>query len=179
DGENTRTQTGLRRFLDPLFQRLNGSEALAVAQKYTPSRFDFYHGRTYSNIVMLLIPHQIRLGTWPRYIEWETEYVGLSEKNPTVIPLPTIVEAYLNFGLAGIVIVMFLLGKFYKYVDIFLHSFSEYPLAIGLFAYMVWRIINIEHYLFIYLPATLKAILVVLIICYFYTTLRKVVGDLE
>ena len=169
-------------YVDPLFERLNGAEALAVAEKYLP-KFDYEGGRTYWNLVRLSIPRVLRgEQTEPDYINWAVDYVGLAPSNPTVIPLPALVEAYLNFGIAGVVFVMFLLGVLYRNADLFTTTFCRYPLAVGISMYLIWRFMNIEHYLFILLPAVLKTLIVVFILSFLYSRLfktRQVLDDTE
>jgi hypothetical protein len=160
-------------YIDPLFERLNGAEALAVAEKYLP-KFNYEGGKTYWNLVRLSVPRILRgEDAEPDYINWAADYAGLNPSNPTVIPLPALVEAYLNFGIAGVVVVMFLLGVLYRYADLFTATFRNYPMAIGISMFMIWRFMNIEHYLFILLPAVFKTLMVVLILSFVYSQLFK------
>jgi hypothetical protein len=163
------TNSELRSFADPFFERLNGSEALAVTEKYAP-RLGYEGGKTYANLFLLLLPRQLRPGSGqPYYINWAVDYVGLAPSNPTVIPMPAIVEGFVNFGVVGVIIVMLLLGLLYGLFDWFLQVFGRNPMATGLFAYAVWRSMNIEHNLFIYLPALVKTVAVVLALCWVYS----------
>jgi len=162
------SKLNIRDYIDPFIERLNGAEALAVAEKYVPE-YGYEWGGTYLNLLRLVVPRFLRLwSSDPYYINWAVNYVGLSRTNPTVIPMPAIVEAYVNFGIIGVWLVMFLFGLFYWYVDRFSVRFAERPIAIGLFAYVVWRCINIEHNLFIFLPAVLKMVAMVLVLCWIY-----------
>jgi hypothetical protein len=152
---------GVRFFLDPFFIRLDGVEALAVSEKYLPTEGHAW-GATYGNILTLAVPRVVR--PWPSvptYIPFETEYVGFASTNFTVVPMPAIVEAYLNFDLAGVVLVMFLLGLIYARIDALASGGDLTPLAAGLLAYAGWKMLDIETNVFIVFLPMIKVILVV------------------
>lgn len=156
---------------DPVFERFNGVEAVAVSTKYNP-QYGYEKGKTYINLLSLSIPRVLRpWDTSPQYIDWEQRYVGFEARNPTVVPMPTVVEAYLNFGIAGVVIVMFLLGNLYRRFDRLERSASAAPLTAAIFGYIVWRISNVENNLFVFLLPTLKIVAVVMAMAWLYTRL--------
>ena len=154
----------LRDFSDPVAIRMVGAEAVAVASKYQPM-YGYEGGKTYLNLVSLSLPRVLRPGTGqPTYIEWPTKYVGFTRTNPTVMPVPAAVEAFLSFGTLGVCVVMFLLGVLYRYVDSLSALAGRSAMSAGVFAYIVWRLLNIEHYLFIVLPAVAKTVVVLLVL---------------
>jgi hypothetical protein len=154
-----------RQFLDPLFMRLTGAEALAVSEKYTPD-FEYEWGTSYMNFVTLIVPRALRFwSSAPTYIPWETKYVGFLSTNFTVIPMPALVEAYVNFGIIGVCVVMFLLGRLYRWLDAFSLVGHENAFAAGFYAYATWRVLNIEQNLFIVLLPLLKLAVLLLILC--------------
>jgi hypothetical protein len=150
-----------RFFLDPFFIRLDGVEALAVSEKYLPQQGHAW-GATYGNIFALAVPRVIRpWSSAPSYIPFETEYVGFASTNFTVVPMPAIVEAYLNFDLPGVVFVMFLLGLIYARIDALASAADVPPFAAGLLAYAGWKMLDIETNVFIVFLPMIKVILVV------------------
>jgi hypothetical protein len=158
------TAIGPRYFLDPLFERLDGVEALAVSDKYLP-RVGHALGSTYGNFVTLAVPHVFRGATdQPAYIPWETAYVGFPPAGFTVVPMPAIVEAYLNFDIPGVAVVMFLLGVLYARIDALAVRRSVTPFAAGLLAYAGWKMLDIEQNLFIVLLPLAKVVAVILAI---------------
>jgi hypothetical protein len=172
---SSRQDTGAS-ILDQFFERLNGAESLAVAEKYLP-QLGLERGRTYLNLFTLSVPRVLRFGyDQPIYINWAVDYVGLAPTNPTVIPMPALVEAFLNFSTIGVLVIMFLLGILYSFVDSFSLLASKYAMATGILAYAVWRLANIEQNLFIVLPALAKTIIVVLIICWLYAKVTARLG---
>jgi hypothetical protein len=97
------------------------------------------------------------------------QYVGFAPSNYTVVPLPALVEAYLNFGVIGVWLVMLLLGILYRHLDSWVTDLGRSPLAVGLFAYVVWHLLNIEQNLFLIMLPTIKTVVLVLIATWVYT----------
>lgn len=159
---------GVRFFLDPFFMRLDGVEALAVSDKYLPQEGHAW-GATYGNILTLAVPRIMRpWSSVPSYIPFETEYVGFASSNFTVVPMPAIVEAYLNFDLPGVVLVMFLLGLLYARIDGLASIAEVSPFAAGLLAYAGWKMLDIETNVFIVFLPMIKVILLVFAIGFIY-----------
>lgn len=154
-----RDQLGLnfRATIDPLFLRLNGAEAVTVAEKYLPEE-GMAKGTTYINLFSLAIPKVIRpWSTNVNYIDsWPTAYVGEPSSSFTVFPLPFLVEAYLNFDIFGVILIMFMMGVFYRYIDSFSEAASRFAFLAGFLAYASWRLANVEHHLFILVSPFLK-----------------------
>jgi hypothetical protein len=155
------TGIGPRYFLDPLFLRLDGVESLAVSDKYLPQEGHAL-GSTYGNLVTLAVPHIFRGTDQPTYIPWETAYVGFPPAGFTVVPMPAIVEAYLNFDVPGVAVVMFLLGVLYARIDRLAFRPSVTPFAAGLLAYAGWKMLDVEQNLFIVLLPLAKVVAVIL-----------------
>lgn len=152
-------------FLDTFIVRLDGAESLAVAEKYLP-RYGYEWGSTYFNLFLLTLPRVLRFGFNDLgYINWEQDYAGMPSYSLTVIPLPVLVEAYLNFGLVGVLSVMFLIGGFFRLIDVFLLN-NPSPLMAGLLLLVFWRMLDIETNLFIVLPALIKTVTVFLVFCW-------------
>jgi hypothetical protein len=169
-------------FMDSLFWRLNGAEALIVAQKFTAVEGKYW-GKTYVNIPKLAVPRVLRLwSSEPFYIAWETVYVGDPPSDPTVIPMPALIEAFLNFGVVGVVVVMFILGWIYRRVDLLMPVLRNSDLGVGVYAYFVWQFLNIEHNISDTLVPPLKTIFLVVVLAWIYrggVTKRKVPGNVE
>jgi len=165
--QNTYSQFSLeaRSFLDPTIVRFDGAESLAVAEKYLP-QYGYEWGTTYLNLFSLAIPRVFRFwGSDPAFINWEQDYVGMPSYNLTVFPMPALVEAYLNFGLVGVLSVMFLIGVLYRFVDVFLFNILN-ALMTGLLLLIFWHLLDIESNLFIVLPAMFKTTMVFLGLCW-------------
>lgn len=137
--------------------RLLGAEAAAVAVRGA-SNHSLYLGKTYENIPVFLVPAILRSGAQPFYIPWETQYVGLSPTNPTVIPMPAIVEAYLNFDIPGVVLVMLIMGLVTRQVDLITRDsvVARHAPLIGFWCYCAYQMLNIEQNLFIVVVPLLK-----------------------
>ncbi len=152
----------LRYFGDQMFQRLNGAEALIVAEKLTPPG-SYYWGATYLNVAKLAVPRLLRFWSSEAfYIPWETDYVGKASMDPTVVPMPMLIEAFLNFGIVGVLVVMGLTGWAYRFVDSFGAVCSTSALGIGTYAYVVWKLADVELNLFGIFLTPLKAVLLLL-----------------
>jgi hypothetical protein len=159
--------------LDPVFERLNGIEAVAVADKYLPD-VGYEMGGTYTNLAAFTLPKLLRPPSLhPRYIPWETEYVGYPATGLTVVPMPTIVEAYLNFGWVGVFGIPFALGRLVRRVDGMQSAARAYPVLGGVFAYLVWRLSNVEQNLFIYVVPAMKVTVTVLALAWFFAILLR------
>lgn len=147
-----------RSLFDPLLSRLDGPEALAVAEEHLPEQ-GLVLGRTYENLALFAVPRILR--PWnvePYYVGWETQYVGNKSYELSVVPMPAIVEAFLNFGWLGVIVVMALLGRLYRFIDSFIEVATRTPLLIGLFSYTCWKMVNIEQNVFIIILPTAKVI---------------------
>lgn len=149
-------QTGVRGAADAVFARLNGVEALVVAQKY----YDLApveRGKTYENLLWQLLPGAGRPAEWtPYYFDWAVTYAGLEPWNFTVIPVPAVVEAFLNFGWIGPPIVLGFFGAILALVDGLGVSLRAGSAAAGIAAYSLSKMANVEHYLFVSCVALIK-----------------------
>jgi hypothetical protein len=157
-----------RSYLDPFFERLNGPEALAVATK-NPSGDRLALGRTYLNIPRFLPPSPLRFwSSRPYYIPWETDFVGYPQSSFLVVPMPAIVEAYLNGGVIGVAIGMALFGAVFAGFDGLLGRATHSPVALGAYAYVAWKLINIEQNAFIVVIPTLKVLVLLAVLSWLY-----------
>lgn len=158
---------------DPFFERMNLAESVAVAEKYLP---DEGHeiGRSYVNVLSLLVPRLLRFWfSGPYYINWAVNYVGVAPSNLTVFPLPTLVEAYLNFDVPGVVIVMFAMGLLYRLVDSLTEYSAEHRILLALAIYLAWRLLDVEQSVFIVLPTVTKVVALVFVIGFIYSLFAK------
>lgn len=71
-------------------------------------------------------------------------------------------EAYLNFDIPGVIVVMFLLGLLYARIDSLGMNGRAPPFAAGLLAYAGWKMLNIEQNLFIVVLPLVKVVLVLI-----------------
>jgi len=152
---------------DGLFGRLTGAEALIVSEK-EHLWVGRYRGITYLNILRLLVPRVLRpWSSTPPVIPWETEFVGFSADNLTVVPMPLIIEAYLNFGVLGLMFPMLFLGAMYKKIDGLASLAARAPVMTGVLAYSMWRLSNIEHNFYIMTGPVVKMMAVVFLLARF------------
>lgn len=169
-GSATAALTGEHRsfavhYLLPIAQRLNGPDALAVASKYEPV-YGLQGVGTYSNIISFMLPSIVRPFTHETYLPWETKYVGEPLGGYNVIPVPAVVEAYLNFGVPGVAIVMALLGLCAAEVDTFGSIHRRSALAVALFAFVSVELLDIETSLFVIVIPIVKISAIVLVLAW-------------
>lgn len=106
--------------IEKVFQRLDLIYLFAYVIERTPSSIPYYGGMTYSDILWKFVPRFIYPDK-PNY-QWGNifgrEY-GILQPNDfiTSINLPQMVEMYINYGVIGIMVGMFLLGKIYRYLS--------------------------------------------------------------
>lgn len=155
-------------YMDALFWRMNGAEGLIVAQKYIGEE-GYAFGQTYVNIARLSVPRVLRFwSSEPYFIPWETAYVGHAPSNWTTVPMPALIEAFLNFGVVGVVVVMFVMGWLYKRIDLMGGLLRSSDIGVGIFAYLAWRLLNIEHNLFDTLLPPVKTLFVLVILAWIF-----------
>ncbi len=148
--------TGVRGAVDSVFLRLNGAEAIAVAEK--DARVEPVDvGRSYLNLLWQAVPGLLRPTGWtPYYFDWTTKYVGFDPGNLTVIPVPAVVEAYLNFGWFGPPLVLAVVGALLAALDRAGRTSAAPTLGVALVVFSAVRLMNIEHYLFVACVAPMK-----------------------
>jgi len=138
------SETGLMGPIMNFVERMYGIEALSVAVKYS-SVYGFHYGRSYVAALLRVVPRAVF--PWkpaPYSMDFEERYIGRNPLDPTVIQVPQLVEAYLNFGLPGIILVMLLLGMLYKCIHLYFRAHNS-PFAIGPYGYILIKIIMVEH----------------------------------
>jgi hypothetical protein len=95
-------------------------DLLADVIRRTPDEVPYWGGETYLSLVGAFIPRFL----WPDKPTKELGqgfghrygYIGARDSN-TAINLPILVEFYVNFGMAGIALGMFLVGMIYRLVE--------------------------------------------------------------
>jgi O-antigen ligase len=87
--------------------------------------------------------------------------------------MPAVVEAYLNGGLIGVVLVMGMFGVGLALFDQIVRRAATAPVALGVYAFAVWRLVNIEHNAFINLIPIIKVIALLVAIASVYTVLAR------
>jgi hypothetical protein len=95
-------------------------DLLADVIRRTPDEVPYWEGKTYLSLVGAFVPRFL----WPDKPTKELGqgfghrygYIGARDSN-TAINLPILVEFYVNFGMAGIALGMFLVGIIYRLVE--------------------------------------------------------------
>jgi hypothetical protein len=127
--------------------RLDCLSTLATTVEMTPSAVPFWHGETYKPLVVKLIPRFL-------YADKPDENAGQTFGHRYGLLMPTddttsynlsqLVEAYVNFGTWGVLIVMFCIGLFYNLGQaLFLHPSMGMGSLVG-GAYVISSWLNIE-----------------------------------
>lgn len=118
-GQNATRDLGMTRAAS----RISGILPLGQAIEWTPERVPYQHGRTYSYLVYSLVPRLL----WAEKPiaqganDWYAvayELLPPSQIGQTMIGIRGLVEAYINFGVAGIVGIPFLMGCILRCVTI-------------------------------------------------------------
>lgn len=90
--------------------RLGDIRSLAAIYPLVPKPFSYKYGTTYLGILFSFIPHVI----WPEKpdFEYRVEYMRIAIPTQTIAssPLTMVGEAYINGGIAGIIIIFFFIG---------------------------------------------------------------------
>ena len=115
---------------DNSFDRINHLATTAAIIQDTPSAQPYLWGATYMPLLTKWIPRAIwkekpyeRLGN-----EWASRYGYLGQNDSTTsFNLPWLPEMYMNFGLAGVIGIMFLLGLMFRLLWVWLMGASEGP----------------------------------------------------
>jgi hypothetical protein len=127
--------------------RLNGLSTLATTIEFTPAAIPFWGGETYRPLVEKAIPRFFYAGKLDENAGqvFGHRYGLLSTQDEsTSYNLSQLVEAYINFGLWGVIIVMFLIGGFYSLSQqIFVHPAMGMGALVG-GAYVMSSWLNIE-----------------------------------
>jgi hypothetical protein len=115
----------------------------------TPRLIPYQFGRTYSYFIYTFIPRAL----WPNKpsAQWPNEYFGVTYRlqdpgtlGVTSVGLPHIVETYINFGAAGVVVLMMVLGFFYASLDRFFNHPDVGAGGTAIYATILYGLVNIE-----------------------------------
>lgn len=126
--------------LAPSVTRINQGFIITYIMKNIPEKIEYQNGSEMLQILeaailpRVLAPNKLRAGDGAIF----QKYTGMNLSLGTSMALSSMGDAYLNFGLIGGVIFMFLLGLFYNRILIFFYKNSQnYPLLI-IFAPLVF-----------------------------------------
>lgn len=112
---------------DDSFERVNHLALFSAIIRDTPSSQPYLYGQTYIPLLTKPIPRLIWPGK-PKEIlgnTWAVKYGFLSDLDSgTSFNLPWLPEMYMNGGVVGVVVVMFLLGILFRYLWIHLMNAS-------------------------------------------------------
>jgi hypothetical protein len=111
------TRDSSRVAIEATMDRLNQSATLAVVMEFTPAVVPFWKGHSYRPLFSKLVPRMI-------YPSKPQEDVGQLFPHrygllppwdgTTAYKLPQLIEAYVNFGIVGVIGVMFAIGVVYQ-----------------------------------------------------------------
>jgi hypothetical protein len=127
--------------------RLNCLSTLATTVEFTPVAIPFWRGETYRPLFEKVIPRFLYAGKLDenagQVFGHRYGLLGAQDES-TSYNLSQLVEAYINFGLLGVIIVMFLIGVFYSLAQqIFVHPAMGMGALVG-GAYVMSSWFNIE-----------------------------------
>jgi oligosaccharide repeat unit polymerase len=117
---------------------------ICLVALYTPERQPFLDGKTYAQIPGQFVPSFFWSGKPPAHISTYTLsiYYGLQSEEgtqTTTIGFGMLAEAYANYGFIGVGVLAFLLGAFYKKVQVITANspILSYP-GLFLIVLMAW-----------------------------------------
>jgi hypothetical protein len=143
------SQTGIRESAAQSVGRFNMLAMFTHVVGLTPSTIDYVYGQTYAYLRVSMIPRVF----WPdkpiaqgANDEFAIRYglLDWSQLGRTMTGLPQLVEAYINFGVAGVAVVMFCLGLVYSTVDGLLGKSPGSPELDILYAAVMVDLLTIE-----------------------------------
>lgn len=139
-----------------VISRAYGVDSLAAAVKFVPTT-GFFYGQSYINALVQLVPRAVFPSRPSLFsVGFEYRFVGFPEELRTVVQVPLLTEAYLNGGLVGILIVMFLNGVLLRYLYLFLGRSQCYT-YVALYVFLLTQLILIEHsFVTIYVNSLVK-----------------------
>jgi oligosaccharide repeat unit polymerase len=105
---------------------------------------EYYYGSTYLNLLLIPIPRQFWQGK-PSLVQWITDISTPSRNLKELGAIPTIYgEAYVNFGILGIIFIPFLFAK-YSARWCF-RILNTHPQSINLYLYLYFSAIIVQVY---------------------------------
>ena len=133
-----------RTMLDAVIGSGNGMDLMRTSaiMKRVPEEVDFLYGSSYASILTAYVPRSvwpgkpdIALGPWVKQ-----EVFGFPVPGNNGWPSGLIAEAYLNFGLLGMPILLFAIGWFFRLVyNCFLPFLGVNPLMTIVYSAIAWR----------------------------------------
>ena len=106
--------------VEAAMDRLNFMSMFAEVVQDTPKSVPYWEGHTYRSIVWKLVPVALYRKKPPEDTDgaFPHRYGILKDlDSTTAVPLPQLVEGYVNFGVAGVVVAMLAIGVAYKMVE--------------------------------------------------------------
>ena len=104
----------------------------------------YYYGSTYLNLLLIPIPRQFWEGK-PSLVQWITDVSTPSRNLKELGAIPTIYgEAYVNFGIWGIIFIPFLFAKYST--RWYFHVLNVHPESINLYLYLYFAAIMVQVY---------------------------------
>jgi oligosaccharide repeat unit polymerase len=104
----------------------------------------YYYGSTYLNLLLIPIPRQFWQGK-PSLVQWITDISTSSRNLKELGAIPTIYgEAYVNFGILGIIIIPFLFAKYSA--RWYFRILNTHPQSINLYLYLYFAAIVVQVY---------------------------------
>jgi hypothetical protein len=156
--------------IDIMVRRLAFIMTFGHVISLTPKEIPYWRGKTYQTIIWSIIPRII-------FPYKPTKELGQSfghryglldiEDTTTSYNFPQLIEMYANFGIAGIIIGMFILGIIYRLIyELFSHpNASEGSMLIGIFIFA--GLLNIESDFSLVFGAVFYHIILLLVISRF------------
>lgn len=104
----------------------------------------YYYGSTYLNLLFIPIPRQFWQGK-PSLVQWITDVSTPSRNLKELGAIPTIYgEAYVNFGVLGIIFIPFLFAKYSA--KWYFKVLNTHPQSVNLYLYLYFTAITIQVY---------------------------------
>jgi hypothetical protein len=129
-GSSSAMMANRKENFDTSFGRINHLATTATIIRDTPASQPYLWGESYLPLLTKWIPRVIWHGKPEEHLgnSWASRYGYLGgDDSTTAYNLPWLPEMYMNFGLAGVVGIMFLLGLFYRLLWVWLMGAAEKP----------------------------------------------------
>lgn len=127
-GSSSAMMANRKENFDTSFERINHLATTAAIIRDTPASQPYLWGETYLPLFTKWVPRVIWNGKPDETLgnKWASRYGYLFESdNSTSFNLPWLPEMYMNFGLVGVIGIMFLLGLLYRLLWVWLMAESE------------------------------------------------------
>jgi len=137
-----------------------------------PSPIEYFYGKSLIGWVNVILPESLRLDSI--YFSGLGQYLGqyVFGYAASGVPPGIIAEFYINFGMAGVVIGMFIVGMLLKRIHIFLFSRVNHVLFL-----ICYAIVTVRVPIFLFnngvSVALLKTAADVMIVCAFYILVKR------